>query len=350
MLIVFLFCYLFQALSGPVQVANANGGRAMKEDEALFVLRSGHLTSPENTLSVVDKILPTSPIAARESVDEARSRNIGLYGKGIFVALINRGGFAVLESDPKSGAAVTLHLVSRDDNDEALVQSYPVSGGNLDKNDALLIGQKSKEFSRLFLSLPASGIDSLLREFDNSKMALPGTPDEEGYLGIPAALTKFAGRPSELAELRNLNASLQLWAVRHTPWIPLFAANPSAARDLARNELLNLANQFLAERGKDPHFLHDLFYLDSIQSTEELNQRLQSLRDFNSFLEARSSFRGNSSTYEANVSISMIPLQLGVMKQGPDRLYSVMTVSGLVTVWGRTESGEFVLKGLSEGE
>lgn len=143
---------------------------------------------------------------------------------------------------------------------------------------------------------------------------------------------------------------MQLWPIRYALSLPAYANNPAAAVDLARKELVKLASEFLARKGKTPDFVYHLPDLDSIDSRDKLAARIQLLRELDSFLDERISVQSDSSRHQANVLISTIPLFLGVTKQNSARLYAVMTAPGLISIWGRAESGEFVLKGLSEGD
>jgi hypothetical protein len=87
----------------------------------------------------------------------------------------------------------------------------------------------------------------------------------------------------------------------------------------------------------------------SIHTRQAFAARARLLKELDSFLEKRSG-TADRATYEANASISVIPLNLGVMKQGSERLYAAMTASGLISIWGRNKDGEFTLDGVSEGE
>ena len=87
----------------------------MTESQALTALRSKDTTIKDRELVVVDKIAPTSREIAQKSLDEAQSKHLALYGNGIFLDFVRRGGFTILEIDAKSDMATKLHLITLDD-------------------------------------------------------------------------------------------------------------------------------------------------------------------------------------------------------------------------------------------
>ena len=232
---------------------------------------------------------------------------------------------------------------------QTTVQSYNVDG-DLSRGDALMILSKSEELSNAFLSSPSSEMDRLLRTYSGASLATLGAPDGQDYLSIPARVAKLAQQPDELLNFRSSYSSVQLWPLHRAPSEQIYSANPGEAATIARNEFLELAKRFFRERGKNPDYIHSLLKLDLISTREEFTDRLHWLEEFSSFLARTSSSQPESATFRANVSISKIPLHLGVMRQDQARLYAVMSASGLITLWSRTETGEFVLKGLSEGD
>jgi hypothetical protein len=320
----------------------------MSESQALSALRSLRSAESDSEFVVIEKIDSNSGQVAQESLVGAQSIHVETYGQGVFVNLMRSGGFAVLEFNSKSKSATSLHLVTLDASAQTHIESYDVDG-DLSRIDALTLIKKSDEFSNAFLNATSSEVARLLRTFGGAEVGAAGTADQKGYLGVPATVTKLAQTSDELLNLRGQYCALQLWPVRYAPSIPLFAANPEEATRLARNELIKLAEEFLAKSGKNAGSIYDLLDLDSIHTRSELKLRLQRLGELNLFLDKRISLQLDSATYKAGVLISRIPLQIGIDKHNSDRVLGVMSTSGVITVWIRTQSGEFILTGLSEG-
>jgi hypothetical protein len=348
---LFFFCYLFHPASAPAQVAKNTENRTMTEDEALSVLRSRATSSLDLGFVTVGRVEATSTTrhTAQESLDEAQSNHLGLYGKGIFVNLMRAGGFVILEFDAKSDAATRLHLVTLDEVGETIVQSQNVDG-NLSRSDALTIIARSEKLSDAFFVSPGSQPTELARKFGGASVANVGIPDGQGYFAIPERLSKLTTQPDELLDLESLSAAVQLWPVRYALSLPIYSANPSIALKSAHQKFKEIIDEFLRRNSKSPDFIYHLSDLDSIDTREELAARLWWLKEIVSFLDTQCPCQLDSTTYKANVSISIIPLNLGVMNQNSDRSYAVMSAPGLITIWSRAENGDFVLKGLSEGE
>jgi hypothetical protein len=345
----FIFCYLIGLMSAGAQIGANPGTVMMTESQALTVLRSRDTTGNDKDLVVIGRIAPTSKEIAQKSLDEAQSKHLALYGKGVLADFVRGGGFTVLEFNVKTDMATKLHLVTVGDHGESVVQSFDVDG-DVGRSDALTILSKSEEFSNAFMRSPVSEMDQLLRTYGGASLATLGTPDGEDYLSIPAGVAKLAQRPDELLNLRSSYSSVALWPIHRAPSEQVYSANPAEAAMIARNEFLDLANKFLRARGKNPDFIDALLKLDLIKTREEFSARLQLLEEFSAFLGKSSTSPSESTTFNANISISKIPLFLGVTKQDSARLYAVMNASGLMTLWSRTDTGEFVLKGLSEGD
>ena len=257
------------------------------------------------------------------------------------------GGVTVLEFDEKSDTATRFHLVTLDEAGNPVVQSHDVHG-KLTRGEVLMLLGRNATFSDAFLTSPGSEMKQTARDFGGAETAL-GAPDGQGYFAVPEAVRKLTTRPEELSDLAGLSSTLQLWPARHSLAMTVYAANPVDAVRLAREKQLKLVKEFLAGKGKDADFLYDLLDLDTIRTRSELVDRLQWLREISSFLDHRDPLDLGSPTYKANVLISGIPLDIGA-QQDTERFYAIMTAPGLISIWTRAKTGDFVLKGISEGE
>jgi len=322
----------------------------MTQDQALSVLRS-QLANPPNVGFVVVRKVEANPDmrhAAQVSLDEARQKHLDLYGDGALLDLMRTGGFVVLEFNEKSGLATRFHSVTLDETGKPVVQSCNVHG-ELTKSEVVMLLDKSAAFSDAFFTSVGSGMKQIAKEFGETEIGSLGAPDGKGYFAVPAAVRKLTTRPEELTDLAALSSALTLWPARYSLTLPIYAASPVDAIKLARDEQFKLVKELLTTKGKDADFLYQLLDLDSIRTHGELIARLQWLREITSFLDERNPLNVGSPTYKANRLISRIPLDIGA-EQDAGHLYGVMTAPGVISIWSRTGTGDFVLKGIGEGE
>ncbi len=348
--ILAVLCGLLLLFFHSPQTAGETGDRVMTQDQALSVLRS-QLANPPNVGFVVVRKVEANPDtrhAAQVSLDEARQKHLDLYGDGALLDLMRTGGFVVLEFNEKSGLATRFHSVTLDETGKPVVQSCNVHG-ELTKSEVVMLLDKSAAFSEAFFTSVGSGMKQIAKEFGETEIGSLGAPDGKGYFAVPEAVRKLTTRPEELTDLAALSSALTLWPARYSLTLPIYAASPVDAIKLARDEQLKLVKELLTTKGKDADFLYQLLDLDSIRTHGELIARLQWLREITSFLDERNPLNVGLPTYKANILISRIPLDI-VAEQDAGHLYGVMTAPGVISIWSRAGTGDFVLKGIGEGE
>jgi hypothetical protein len=342
-LLAFLFCFLLQPLPAPAQNAADTPDRMMTEERAFSLLRSSGASASDLGFVTVRRLEPTQSTrqTAEESLKEARSRHLEPYWDGVLTDMMREGGFVILEVDQRFDTAKRLYLVTLDEAGKPLVQSGHIEG-DISRSDALALLSKSQELSDAFFASPGPSLKELLRRFGGGRLPdVEPFPDAEKYSVLPERVFEFA-TPDELQDLSVLATAVLLWPVRQAPALPIYAANPEAAVKMAQEEQLKLFKEFSPRKGNRFDFIH-LLDFDSIATYSELAARLQRLRELNSFLDQHCPFRSDSATYQNNVGISTIPVELGV-EQDSGRLYGVVAISDLLSGWIRTESGEFTLK------
>lgn len=348
--ILSVLCGLLFLFFHSPQTAGGTGDRVMTQDQALSILRS-QLANPTNVGFVaVRKIEANSDTlhAAHVSLDEARQKHLAIYGNGVLLNLMRTGGFVVLEFNEKSGLATRLHSVTLDETGKPVVQSFNVHG-DLTKSEVVMLLDRSAAFSDAFFSSAGSGMKQIAKDFGEAETGSLGGTDGKGYFAVPEAVRKLTTQPEELTNLAALSSVLTLWPARYSLTLPIYAASPVDAIKLARDEQIKLVKEFLTAKGKDTDFLYQLLDLDSIRTHGELIARLQWLREITSFLDERNQLNVGSPSYKANSLISRIPLDI-VSEQDTGHFYGVMTAPGVISIWSRAGTGEFVLKGIGEGE
>jgi len=345
-----VLCGLLLLFFHSPQTAGETGDRVMTQDQALSILRS-QLANPPNVGFVVVRKVEANPDtrhAAQVSLDEARQKHLDVYGDGALLDLMRTGGFVVLEFNEKSGLATRLHSVTLDETGKPVVQSCNVHG-ELTKSEVVMLLDKGAKFSDAFFGSVGSGMKQIAKDFGETEIGSLGASDGKGYFAVPEAVRKLTTQPEELTDLASLSSTLTLWPARYSLTLPIYAASPVDAIKLARDEQLKLVKELLTTKGKDADFFYQLLDLDSIRTHGELIARLQWLREITSFLDERNPLNVGSPTYKANIFISRIPLDI-VAEQDAGHLYGVMTAPGVISIWSRAGTGDFVLKGIGEGE
>jgi hypothetical protein len=344
-------CCLFLLLPAHVQLPGGAVTQELTEEQAESLLRAMVAGPPGVEFVTLRKFEATADTRSvvQKCLDEARLKHIEMYGEGALVNLLRSGGFVVLEFDAKTQLATHVHLVTLDENGSAAIHSQIVEG-QLSKSEALALSRRSESFASAVLLPLSPRLSEAWRAFGGvGPPTSTGHNDQDGYFAIPDHLTTFAMQPDELMEFSALRAEFGLWAIRHAPLLPIFAASPYQALKMAHDEQLRLIKGFLEQKKEDPDFIYALLDLDSIDTRDKLRDRLRWLRELNVFLSQHSYSRASAEPREANISIATIPLFMGVVAQRPDRVYAVMSTSGMISEWTETKTGEFVLVDVSEG-
>jgi hypothetical protein len=345
------FYCLFLLLPARIQFAHGTSNQELTEAQARSLLRAKVVGPTDDGFVTIRQFEATANTKnlAQNCLDEAKSKHLELYREGVLVNLLRTGWFVILEFDAKTELATRLHLVTLNETGNAVTKSEMVDG-HLSKNEAMLLSRENESFSRAVLPSPSSKLNDVWRAFGGVPAPTFADRGDQGYFAIPDHLAKLTTQPEELTDLSALSAALGLWAIRYAPSLPTFAANPSDAVKMARDKQSKLVREFLAQKKEKPDFIYDLVDLETIDTHDKLRDRIKWLRELNSFLNQQGFSPAEATIREANLSIAMIPLFLGVMKQGSDRVFAVMSVSGLISEWTRSETGKFILKDVSEGE
>jgi hypothetical protein len=338
--------------SGPPRASSSVSGIMMTEDQAISAVRAHRENVPNAGFVVALKVLPTPETqrVAQESLAEARSKQLTLYENGLFVNLLRAGGYLVLEFDKKTGAANKLYLATLNSTGEYVVHSSGIHG-ELTKDEAQTIIDRSANFSKAFFDSSVSPMKELLVTFGGPEAAAVGISDGQGYLAVPENVKNLSTGPGELLELTSLANGIALWTIRHALEMPIYAANPIAAVQQANKKLSELSQELRGDTGKKNELdsVDRLLDFDRIRSHEELEARLKSLRELSSFLDERSPLQVNSGAYKANTSISTVPLDL-LVERDTAQFYGATTLPGLMSGWRHEKNVGLVLMGLSVAE
>jgi hypothetical protein len=345
-----IYC-LFLLLPARIQCVHGRSNQELTEEQARTLLQAKVTGSGNVGFATIRKFDATANTKhlSQDCLDEAKSKHLELYREGVLVNLLRTGGFVILEFDAKTELATRLHLVTQNETGNAVIKSEMIEG-HLSKNDAMLLSRENESFSRAVLRSPSSQLNDVWRAFGGAAAPTFADHGDQGYFTIPDHVAKLSTHPDELIDLSALSATFGLWPIRYAPSLSIFAASPSYAVKMARDMQFKLVREFLEQKNEKPEFIYDLTDLESIKTHDKLRDRIKWLRELNSFLNQHGFSPAEATTREANLSIAMIPFFLGVMKHGSDRVFAVMSISGLISEWVQNETGKFILRDVSEGE
>ena len=280
-------------------------------DQALAAAHSA-TTRSGTSLQVLRQIQGTASTrdVAEKSREEADLHHVALYGDGIFLDVLNAGGFLVLESDPTTGNAISIYLVSSGSDGRPVIESHAVEG-NVPASLATDLVNKTADFAAALLVTPTSKFKGIEGNFSGGRFPEYERPGEQSIFSIPHNLRKLKADEDQYRDLAALFGGYLFWPVRCAMSMPIYAANPSRALAAARQNQEELTAHFLQNHHKEADFMYDLQDLESIREPGELRDRISCFTQLDDFLEQALESEVGSSVFAANRPISTLALQLG---------------------------------------
>ena len=254
-----------------------------------------------------------------------------------------------MESDPTTGNAVSIYLVSSRSDGRPAIESHEVEGNLTAPLGAELINQTA-DFVDALLAVPTSKFESIERRFYGGHFPEYAAPGDRTIFAIPRSIRTIEAGETQYGELAGLFGGYLVWPVRYAMSTDIYAANPSSALAAARKKHEGLTEQFLQKNNKKPDFMYDLQDLESLKSPEQLRERISWLRRLDDFLEQALKSEGDSSAFEANKFISLVALQLGSLYTQTQESFLAVTSPGLVVGWRRSPTGALAVAEVSLAE
>lgn len=319
----------------------------LTRDQAVAAVRSKG-PGPGASFQVVREIdsSPAMQEAAQGSLHTASSHHVSLYKDGIFLDLLNTGGFLILEVDDTTGNAISLHLVSSGTDGRAVIESRRILG-KIGASLAQELIKQTADFIDVLLATPASGVSVLESRFSGGRFPESDKPAEESFFAIPGGIRKIEADQSEIRDLSALYGAFHFWPIRYAISMPIFPANPTRALDLAGRKHEALVKEFMHRNNENPDLIRDLQDLKSVRTSEQLRDRVATFRRLNDFLEQMLRAQEHSPTFAVNRSISTIALNLGSPEPPEEISYAVMTASGIIVDWKLLNTGDLVVAQVS---
>ena len=289
---------------------------------------------------------PATQEAAHRSLHEVSLHHASLYNDGIFLDLLNTGGFLLLEVDDTTGNAISLHLVTSGTDGRAVIESRKVMG-KVSADLAQELIKKTADFVDILLATPASDASTLQSKFYAGHFPGSDGPEEESFFAIPSNIRKTKADQSEIGDLAALSGAFHFWPIRYATFMPTFPANPTAGLEMAWDKEGALAKEYIRRNNEGPDFIDDLQDLKSVRTSDQVRDRIAKFRRLNNFLEKRLRAQEDPPTIAVNRSISVIVLYLGSLEPPEEISYPVMTASGIIVDWKLLNTGDLVVARVS---
>lgn len=284
-----------------------------------------------------------------QALAQARVKHIELYLNGILTDILRSGGFLVVQILPTTNKANSLdspefvsilHLVSLGSDG---VPKDVMSGPGMDLADTQELTRNTIEFVEQLYSTPSTEDLSLESRFYGG--SFPEADQFQGTLfAIPHSLRKLGANPNEVREAAALYGGYLFWVNRYALSMPIFAASPVTALNVAADKENTLKAEFLRSNHVDPDLDLDL---DNIRSKMQLQERITLLKRLDKFLEDALKNDSDPTIVRANLSIATMPLGTGATSGLGDGIYSSSTPSMFEFFWQRIPTGGFAVKMIS---
>ena len=340
-------CLIIPFNGGRILLGMAQHGQRLTPQEAIAAAR--HNAKPGSSFTVLKEILANEGTRriGDQVLEQAQAHKVELYESGILADLLRSGGFLLAETEPRTNNVTAFHLISLGRDGVPKDAQYECDGA-VKLADAKELVKDTTEFTEALYSTRPSDATSLESRFYGGSFPECGPSEECTLFAIPRSFLKMGADQSEYQEAAALYGGLDLLGFRYAASMPVFPANPLAATQAAADKFETLKAEFFRNNHMDPDFDLDL---ENIRSIEQLRERIDVLRRLDRFIEEALKNEANPDLVRANISIAMIPLQVGQggpFSQDDKTIYSSSTVSLLVIYWQRLPTGGFAVKVISE--
>ena len=338
--IICAMCLMIPFNSVGVSLGIAQHSQSLTSKEAIAAARSK--AKPGSSFTVLREIVADANTrrVGDQALEQAKAHKIDLYGNPILPDLMRSGGFLVGEYDPETTKVVALHLIWLGP-DGAPNDIFHPCDSVVKLADAEELVKDTAEFAEQLYSTPSSEASSLESKFYGGRFPECDPSEECTLFAIPRSLLNLGADQDEVREVVALSSGLAIWHFRYAVSMPVFAASPLAALQASEGPL----EEFLRNNHMDPDFDFDP---EKIRSKEELRERIDLLRRLDKFLEETLRKKADPALVKANLSVAVIPFDIGTDTRTGKVVYDSDTASGFVIGWQRLPAGGFAVRLISE--
>jgi hypothetical protein len=351
-ILLVILSYLFMPLAPFPEGHTCSGQQGdLSRGQALAALRSKS-SKPNSSFQIVREFTSTNEMQdfAQRAAEEASSRHVGVSEDGIFLALLRTGGFLILETDPATGSAISLNLISSGTDGDAIIESKQVEG-DVSAVVAKELIENTADFVDALLDTPLSRVRGLESRFYGGRFPQYGSSEEQSLFAVPSTIRDLEVADSQAGELAALQGACNFWPIRYALSMPVYAASPDNAFRLALKKYESLISEFAQKNNKGPNLIYDLADLETVRTREQLRERISWFRRLDNFLEEAFQAEYVSSTFSVNKTISTVAIQMGTITTGKELTFAVMTSAGpgVIVGWKQLPDGTFAVTELGLG-
>jgi hypothetical protein len=303
-------------------------------DQAIAAVRK-RVPNTETSFEIVRVIhadAQTREVAQRARL-EAASHHIDVRDNYPLLNLLEAGGFLILAIDSATHNALSLYLVSSGAHGGAAVERLPHFDGKVEGSLAKELIAKNADFVDSIYDTPLSDVNNIKSKSEKGRF--PEYDDLFGFsfFATPHRLRNINPDESATQELAGLYGAYWFWMTRYVISLPVYAASPDSAQEMAQQKKDSLVKEILRGHNKGANFINDFEDL--------VRDRIAWFRRLDDFLEPALQSRCASPTFAVNKSFSTIALELDT--KGDDGEIGVLTAPEVTVVWRRGSNGDWVV-------
>jgi hypothetical protein len=281
---------------------------------------------------------------ARQAREAAASLHVKVHEEYLYLSLLERGGYLILQAQVKTGNALMLYLVSTGADGRPAVEPYPLRGKEISGLVARELIAKNAEFVGRLYDTPLADLSKLKSSFEGGYFPEYDNEEGESFFAAPRSLRKTAADESAVQELAGLMGAYMFWWTRDAVTMPVYAANPIYALKTAVDKHEALTKEFARKNNLDPNFDYESFW--SGQTAPKLQNLIAGFRRLDEFLESEVQPHCATQTFVVNKSLSTIGLDVGLETYLGKDHYEVVTEPALGVAWRRGSTGEWAVIGV----
>jgi hypothetical protein len=283
---------------------------------------------------------------ARQAREAAAALHVKVHEEYLYLDLLERGGYLILQVQVNTGNALMLYLVSTGADGRPAVVPRPLPDDKISGSLTRELITKNAEFVGRLYDTPLSDISKLKSSFEGGSFPEYNNEDAWSFFAAPGVLRKTAADESAVQELAGLMGVCMFWWTRNAVTMPVYAANPMFALKTALDKHEALTKEFARKNNLDPNFVYVLDASESSRTPPKLQDLVARYQRLDEFLESAVQPQCATSIFAVNKSLSNIGLYLGLDTSYGKDTYVIMTEPALGVHWKRGSNADWRVSGV----
>lgn len=282
---------------------------------------------------------------AKLALENARAANTELFLDGALVGLLRDGGYLVVEYDRMTDRALALHLVTRGEDGQKIIDTEKIEG-EMTVHDVKDVTEHTQTFLTKLFTARSPELTALVKQLADE---IPNDDESDGdpYFDVPTEVMALAS-PQEIEEMELIQVRSILWIIRYALTLPGYVANPEAALKAGWGQRNKLLDDLLATKGITKEQPSDEEEEEEeavpIYGLQQFGEHLALFRELAAYLDAHDVPEQSRTMFSLNLAIATVPLEVFASRtdHGEPALCGA-TVALFVTCWSRERNGELRL-------